>query len=201
MKQTRVLVYDWETTGLPPSPSMHMRYDQGAQGIELGAVVLDITQGWKQIAEFSTRVRFMDHVYPYLTWSDKAETIHGIARRDLESAPGPADAYARFENFLSTNFTDGYPILTAGQNPWFDRYFVEQLALMAERPLPRFSHRMIDATTLGIIMFGIDNSEELFNKVCGVKRDTHTGLQDSILTGTVIRTVIEALATMKSRFR
>jgi hypothetical protein len=183
MSFSRILVVDWETSGLlseidPPV------YAVGPQGIELGAAVVD-TSSWTMVGDFSCRVRFQ----PGMHWSEAAERIHGISRTEASSGPGPTAALDLFDTFLSEFFSREYPILLGGQNPWFDRWFTHQLFWLAghQTGFPwKFHSRMLDTFSLGYLRWGCTTGDELYQRVCGIRRQRHSAHQDACLGATVI---------------
>jgi DNA polymerase III epsilon subunit-like protein len=189
------LVIDWETTGIHQQEVPWNAYLDGPQGIELGAIVVELPD-FTTINETVTRVRFLGtaHGVSYggpthenLTWSDEAERVHGISVTDLINEPTPSEAADKLVRFVlqSTRIEDPQksPIMVCGHNPAGDMYYLRQLLFLGskERGL-RFHHRMLDSFTLGYMMLGTKSSNDLFEQVSGVVRDKHNALQDARLT-------------------
>lgn len=200
------IVIDWETSGLRPHETPWRTYMEGPQGIELGVVLVNLPS-FSPVAEFSTRVKFLGtcHGISYggplhenLTWSDEAQTVHGISVSDLKDAPSPAQAAQSFIDFVLTNtgIVDllKHPIMICGHNPSGDAYSLRQLLFLggAERKI-RFHHRMIDSFTAGYMTLGTKSSNELFAKVSNVVRGTHSALQDARLTLDALQHIAEYL--------
>jgi DNA polymerase III epsilon subunit-like protein len=195
VKKAYGLVVDWETSGLRQHESPWRTYLEGPQGIEIGAVLVELPD-FTPIAEYVSRVRFLGtaHGIQYggphtelLTWSDEAETIHGISLNDLMGAPTPtqvADELVRFVlGHAGIDDAQKQPIMICGHNPAGDAYCVRQLLFLglAESKL-RFHHRMLDSFSLGYMLLGTKSSNELFKRVSDVVRGTHNALEDARLT-------------------
>jgi DNA polymerase III epsilon subunit-like protein len=195
IKKSYGVVVDWETTGIRQHETSSLTYMDGPQGIEIGAILVELPK-FDPIAEFSSRVRFLGQAhgiayggprYEGLTWSDEAETIHGISVNDLVSAPTPQEVSNRFVRFVLDNAgiddPRKTPIMVCGHNPAGDAYCVRQLLFLAgDETKIRFHHRMIDSFTLGYMLLGTKSSNELFKLVSDVTRGTHNALQDARLT-------------------
>lgn len=194
-KKSFGLVIDWETSGLRPQETPWRNYLEGPQGIELGAVLVELPD-FTQIAEFVSRVRFIGtaHGISYggpihegLTWSDEAQVVHGISVTDLLHEPTPNEVSERFVRFTLDNagISDPHkqPIMICGHNPAGDAYYVRQLLFLGghERNI-RFHHRMLDSFTIGYMLLGTKSSNELFKTVSNVVRDKHSALEDARLT-------------------
>jgi DNA polymerase III epsilon subunit-like protein len=195
VKKNYGLVVDWETTGLRQHETPSRSYLEGPQGIEIGAVLVELPN-FEPIGEFSSRVKFLGQahgisysgpIYESLTWSDEAQRVHGISPNDLIDAPSPnevADCLIKF--ILNTAHIEDphkQPIMICGHNPAGDAYCVRQLLFLGgEETKLRFHHRMIDSFTLGYMLLGTKSSNELFEMVSGVVRGTHNALEDARLT-------------------
>lgn len=177
-----ILVQDWETSGLLRDSDSERSYLRGPQGIEIGAVIVE-TQTWTQIGEFTSRVRFEDSH----TWDSNAESIHGITRSHLCGAPSSRVVADQFDHFLGQFFQKNVPIMLAGQNPGFDRWFTNQLFFKRDPNLGwRFHSRMIDTFTLGFLRWGCTTGDHLYQTVCGRIRTRHSALEDTRLTAEVL---------------
>jgi hypothetical protein len=196
------IVVDWETTGLRDHKTPYLTYLEGTQGIEIGATLVYLPE-FEPIAEFTSRVRFLgmhDGIayggprYEKLTWSTDAERIHGIKIADLMKEQHPSAVAQNFVNFVKNNakIDDPHktPVMFCGHNPDGDFYYTQQLLYLGgvETGL-RFHHRMIDSFSLGYFVYGTKSSNELFERVSGVKREIHTAIEDSRLTTAALRTI------------
>lgn len=184
MSFSRILVLDWETSGIPSDNDLDLSYTYGPQGIELAAVVVD-AQKWIEMGEFSTRVRFIQG----MEWSSTAERVHGISQSEASTGPMPHTAFERFDEFLVQYFDRNVPILIAGQNPGFDRWFTHQLFWLAgyKEKFPwRFHSRMLDTFSIGYLAWGCTTGNDLYERVCGVRRTRHSAYEDACLGAAVI---------------
>lgn len=184
----KILVNDWETTGVPEGDDC----TRGAQGIQYGAVVLRATD-LAIIDDITIDIRFEglyggSGAFPDLTWSEEAEKIHGLSREHLAvnglSIPGAARV---LETFVRKHWAPDEKILTAGHNPGFDRFFTEQLMELGGRAETfMFHHRMIDTFSLGYMLLGTEDSNQLFDKV-GISRAHHNAYEDAHACVSVLR--------------
>ena len=112
------LVLDFETSGLP---------HEGAQPVELGAVLLD-KKGLSTLSEFQVYIR---HDAERFTWSDEAEATHGLTRETLEEHGVPlADAWAAFVDWIGSwvDLQARGEVMFCGHNLLFDLRFLQVLA-------------------------------------------------------------------------
>jgi len=198
----KAVVIDWETSGVRDDAVPVLSYLEGPQGIEIGAVVIDLSS-WNTLGEFGSRVRFMGShgglsyggaAWERLSWSAQAEKIHGITLRELTEAPKPVEVAERFVQFIYSHLDPNRPILLCGHNPDFDAYFTRQLLFMAGRlPDIRFAHRRIDTFTVGFLTMGCEDSDELFLLTQGAIRSFHNALDDARLTVSAMKSIVERL--------
>lgn len=199
---TRALVIDWETSGLRDDTAPTLNYVEGPQGIELGAVIVDLPS-WDEVASFECRVRFMgihsgiqygSDNYRRITWEESAEKIHGIRLSDLLTAPPANEVVDQFLSFVRANHDPATPILMCGQNPQFDRYFLKQLLFIAGRIDDlRLHYRMLDGFTAAYMVLGCQSSDEFFRLTSGATRNYHTALGDARLLAKGMKYVSNAL--------
>jgi len=185
-KFAKVLVGDWETSGLPDDEP---RFDYGPQGIQMGfCVVEDPYDRWEIVDEFRADVKWLGTTQQYegehchLTWSPEAERVHGISQASLLTKPHPEVIAGGLIPILQRHWV-GEKIIFAGHNPWFDLYFTKQFLWFAgvSREV-RLDHRMLDSSTLGFFTLGIANSDDLFLATSGSRRGKHDALEDARLT-------------------
>lgn len=191
----KVLVVDTETSGIPDDYRMK-NFTEGPQILELAASVCRLDDNWKVEAEFDAKIQWLGPAdddlgeYPMLTWNNKAEEIHGITRTMLKNSPHPIDIAKNFESFLYQHFQT-QPILIGGHNPGFDRYFVQQLFVLAgiQNSLRvKFHHRMLDSFTAGYMICRAETSDELFGRFShGKLRQVHSAREDVELTVNAFR--------------
>lgn len=200
MARLKVLVIDWETTGIRDDSAPFVNFLEGPQGIEIGAVVLDLntlTTG----EEFNRHCRFLgthkgiqydQDRFSALTWSEKAETIHGMKIEALAvEAAHPNQVGREFAEYVRRNFGDNR-VMMAGHNPVGDRYFTKQLLYIADQDI-RFHHRMLDTFTGGYLLWGAESSDELFSIVSDIRRKNHSAIQDARLTAKALCEMVRFL--------
>jgi DNA polymerase III epsilon subunit-like protein len=195
LKKNFGVVVDFETTGIRSQETPWNTYLEGPQGIEIGAVLVELPM-FEPIAEFSTRIKFVGShngityggpLHENLTWSDDAEVVHGISLHDLVNEPLPVEVAWKFSEFILTNakIPDAHkqPVMLCGHNIAGDAYYIRQMMFLGgvERDI-RFHHRMLDSFTLGYMLLGAKSSNELFQRVSSVVRDKHNAMQDARLT-------------------
>jgi len=124
------LVIDFETSGLP---------HEGAQPIELGAVLLD-PKSLEMVSEFHALIR---HDPDKFTWSEEAEATHGIDRADtVQFGFHMEEAFEKFLDWLSgfVNLEATGEVMLAGHSIPFDLQFLSILAgidpSLGAAPLP-----------------------------------------------------------------
>jgi DNA polymerase III epsilon subunit-like protein len=185
-KFAKVLVGDWETSGLPPDEP---RFDEGPQGIQMGfCVVEDPYEKWEIVDEFRADVQWLgptqttQGLHPDLVWSSEAERIHGITQASLLTKPHPQMIAQGLVPMLKRHWP-GEKIILGGHNPGFDMYFTKQFLWFAGASREvRLDHRMLDSSTLGFFTLGISNSDDLFLATSGSRRGKHDALEDARLT-------------------
>lgn len=132
------LVLDFETSGL-----VH----EGAQPVELGAVLLDKkTMG--TLAEFHALIAFDPERF---TWSEEAEATHGITREVLQEQGLPmAEVWSAFADWIGSWVDLGAAgeVMFCGQNILFDLRFLQLLAGVepSEDLLPPWACRAVRDT-------------------------------------------------------
>lgn len=204
MKHDFGLVVDWETSGLPDDRVPMRTYLEGPQGVEIGAILVNLPE-FRPVAEYESRVRFLGTVdgityggptHEALSWSADAERIHGISVSDTQMAPIPVRVAEDLVEFIKTNTGFGdlnkHRIMLCGHNPSFDAYFTRQLLFLGgkERSV-QFHHRMVDTFSLGYVTYGVTSSDDLFWKISRVNRKIHSAIKDARLTLQALRNIYE----------
>lgn len=198
----KILCFDWETTGLPITDRPFRYFEEGPQGIEIGAhVVTDLysPDGWKIQDQFHSKIQWLGDFhgepgeYPDLTWSEYSATFHGNSIESLMDAPHPKVAGEHFIEFLNDNFDLNTRIPVFAFNPAFDIYFSRQFLWFCCKEVSseiRFHHRMLDAFTAAFVLEGLETSDEVFKEMTHVERNDHSALEDSELTVKSMREMI-----------
>ena len=197
----KVLVIDWETTGLRDHKDDTPRFDKGPQGIQIGAVVCNPDNNWEIEGEFISNVRWMGDYYKDLFWSDQAYNVHKISKEMLLEAPTPPQAGAAFVEFIGNHFDLSKGIQVGGHGVEFDIYFSRQLFSFAgilDKTPVRFGHQELDTRTLGYFLWGTSHSDILFSKILGKKqRKEHNALEDAKLTAEVFAAAQKKLISIR----
>lgn len=197
----RILVIDWETTGLRDYDDPSPKFSKGPQGIQLGAVVCTPSNNWKIEGEFITNVKWLGCYYTNLFWSDQAYGVHGISKKELVDAPTPQQAGEDFIGFLGNHFDLTKSIRTGGHGVEFDLYFTRQLLFFAGllgKSSIRFKHQELDTRTLGYFLWGTSHSDILFSKVLNKPhRKAHNALEDAKLTVEIFAAAQEKLTDIR----
>lgn len=173
---TRLLVIDCETSGL------HYNMDAACynpvtkeyyQAVSWGLIVVD-AQTFKTIDELYVEIKWDGKSL----WNAKAEAIHGMSKKYLaENGISRTEAVEEIANLLLKHWGPDMPICVAGHNPSFDLAFLKQ-DLRSEGLELRFGSKMVDTNTIGLVVYGTHNSDDLF-KLVGVNRTTHSALEDA----------------------
>lgn len=196
----KALVLDWEASGLIKEMG-EQQWDRGPQGIELGALLIEDLMGECRIGwEFTCRVRFMQSRFPHLNWDPQSEKIHGITKVELNRASEPTTICENLTGFLRNSYSLNEPILLCGQNPLYDRYFLNQLYWLAGKQPPRLHSRMIDTFSIGLAVWGHQQGDELFEHATGSKRTLHTALGDARSSYEVLKLSIQQTSRNKIGF-
>ena len=194
----KIAVIDWETTGLIPETTT-LRYTNGAQGIQIGIVVVDEDQGLDIVSGFTANVKYMGAKpegtgeYKYLTWDPRAFEVHRIAPKILARAQDVNTVARQVNQYLLENV--GTRVRMCGHNPDFDRYFTLQLFELACEPMKFvLDYRLIDTSTLGWAIWGTGSSYKLFKKVLG--KDTgypHDAFSDATNTALLLQQAMKRI--------
>jgi hypothetical protein len=200
-KKFKPLSLDWETSGLRDDTNPFTSYIEGPQGIQIGAAVLD-PDTLQPIDTFTMRMKFVGNhrgvsygEFPGITWNEDAERIHGMTLRSLISEPHPRTAATAFAEYLARHYSPDDRIVIVGHNPEGDRYHLRQLLWMGGY-INKFkiNHRTIDTHTIGYLIYGVDNSEDLFRLVTGKSRTTHDAEWDALAAASVLRQAVQKIS-------
>ena len=179
LKDVTFIVLDLETTGASPA--------QGCAITEIGAVAV---RGGEILAEFSTFVNPDVPLPEYIT------NLTGITDEMLRDAPGIAEAYANFMQFISAHTEDFAPYFVAHNAP-FDIGFLKAAARSLSEPWPR--HEVIDTVRFARLV--VERSEILNYKLGTLAEffqtqalPTHRALDDVKTTVEVLHRLIERAA-------
>lgn len=174
----KILVMDAETSGLAfnsDDPSHDPCTGEVYQSVSWGLVVAD-AQTLKPIAKLYVEIKW-DGIS---TWSDKAQSVHGLTKDYLEEhGLTEEEAACEIASFVLDHFDADAMVPVAGHNAGtFDIFFMRRL-LRKYEIMFRTGNRFIDTNTIGFTVFGTFNSDDLFTMI-GVKRTEHNALEDAM---------------------
>lgn len=168
---TKFLAVDCETSGMTTTgddPSVNH------QMVSIGLIVSDV-KTYKEIESLYLEIKWNGES----EWSDFAYKIHGLSKEYLEeNGVDEEEAAAQILELIMKHFDTTKGITLCGHNvATFDRYFLKALLRKFGIEL-KFSHRMIDSFTLGLIGVEAFDSDELFEKMGLAPRRMHNALED-----------------------
>lgn len=187
-KPTFILAVDCETTGLAPTSLDPTQEASGKtyQAIQWGICVLNYDP------EADDTFDVVDHYERNVKWngtsewSAEAERVHGLSKEHLEQTGVDEEEAAVEIAELIMKYWNKSPVIVLGHNVHFDKCFLHGLLTKFEIPV-RFSNRVIDTNTIGMVFDGTTNSNELFEKYGFEDRQEHNALQDILQTVYVAR--------------
>jgi len=175
----RILAIDTETSGLFMGTDSPAKNDKGEyyQVVSWGLQVLD-AQTLDVIEELYIEQKWDGKAL----WNDKAEAVHGLSKAYLEAnGVSREDAQVQIASLI-LKYWGKTSVVTLGHNSIrFDLPFLEHEAQLAGIDL-RFGNRHIDTNTLGFILFGTFNSDDLFEQLGFSVRGEHNSLEDIRMT-------------------
>lgn len=188
---TFILSIDWETSG--SSFGQLEETTRRYQGISFGAVVatldgLEIVDSTYQEIIFDPK-RF--------AWSEEAERIHGLSQAHLLRHGVTQEQAAIALGSLVLKYFGNTPVICAGHNVQFDVAFTRQL-MSTFNCMFDVSHRMLDTSSIGLALFNIKNSDELYEFLGLPVRQHHNALEDAIYTVEALRIIRELSSAMLS---
>lgn len=173
----RILAVDTETSGLTYGPDPSVDH----QIVSIGALIIDTTN-WQVVDTFYVEIEHDER----FKWSDKAEAVHGLTREYLKQhGEYIENAAALFLQFIFKWFGDT-SIIAAGHRVKFDIDFLNALVNTIDCQL-KWDRLIIDSAAMGGGLFGVVESDELFNILGLPDRTEHNALEDVILTVESIR--------------
>lgn len=181
------LFLDVETTGIAfgcDDPTYNPNTDETYGVVSVGAVVVELST-WKEVDSGYWEVKTADDI----TVSEKATAVHGLTADYLaEHGVDEEEAVLGLANLIVDYFGDT-TILLGGHNVnAFDVWFIRRLFRRAGLNKLRFAQRSLDSYPVGRVLFGTNNSDELF-EIIGVVREEHNALEDARASLAVFQTV------------
>lgn len=184
------LAIDVETSGMAfcaDNPTIDVKTGNTFQAVSFGVIVVNVDT-MEAVKDLYLEVR-MD---PEHTFSQSAYKIHGLSEAYLEeNGVSSEEAAVEIANLIMDFWGPNAAITLIGQNvASFDIWFIKQIFQKYDLPV-KFSHRHIDTSTLGISVFGVYNSNDLFSVIGWPERDPsmHNALDDAYAALEVVRTV------------
>lgn len=192
---TNVLAFDSETSGVALGmldPTHDPSTGETFQMVSVGLIVADVAT-LQPIDELYIEIKWNGES----AWKESAEKIHGLSKSYLAvNGLTEEEAVAEIGTFLLKHFGPANCIHLLGHNvATFDRYFLAQLFAKYGIDL-QFGNRHIDTYSLGVVLLGAYNSDDLFASLGLGVRDTHNALEDTRLTLAAARRLQKLFGTL-----
>lgn len=185
-KDTYGLCIDWETSGSYFDNKINQT--DVIQGIQLGAVVFN-RKTFEIVESLEFNIKFDSNKYE---WHESAEKIHGLTKEMLEETGVTQEVAAIGLGNLVMKYWYDTPVLLYGHNTQYDLNFTKQL-MMPFDIMFNTAITVLDLSTLGVVLFDLHKSDDIFN-LCGLpERTKHNALEDATMT-------IAAFKTLKNLF-
>lgn len=164
---------DWETSGSVFGGDSAKEY----QGVSFGAVIFDLAT-FEPVETLYHEIQFDETKYK---WSEGAEKIHGLTRAHLAAhGVAPEEAALDLMTMFVKYFTADELVYFLGHHCEFDFAFCEQLLVPLGIMFNSFTR--IDTSGIGLVMFGIHKSDDLFEFLGLPERTLHNALEDILIT-------------------
>ena len=171
---------DVETSGLAfnqPDPSFDPVTGETFQIVSIGLVVTDFAT-LKEIETLYLEIKWNGES----TWSQKAQDVHGLSLAYLEAnGIEEEEAAVQIAQLILKYWGPNSPVSLLGHNvATFDKPFIDRL-LKKFGINVRYGSKHIDTNSVGAIVFGTHNSDDLFETVGLPPRDPskHNALIDA----------------------
>jgi DNA polymerase III epsilon subunit-like protein len=185
-----MLVVDAETSGLAfnsDDPSHDIVTGKTYQSVSWGMLVVDVTT-LKVIESLYVEIKWDGTS----TWDKKAQAVHGLTIQHLEEhGVTPEEAVVQIASLVLKYWGPENPVCLAGHNVGaFDMWFLKRL-LRAHNIHIKFGSRVVDTNSIGIAVYNLYNSDDLFTRAGVPQRDPtqHNALDDAAAALRVIRKV------------
>lgn len=174
----KVLVVDCETSGLfytSDNPAVDQSTGKEYQTVSWGLIVAD-----------AATCTAIDELYVEIKWNGKslwdsgAEVVHGLSKTYLEQhGMSEEDAAVEIASLILKHWGPNSTVCLAGHNvATFDLIFLRRLLTKFGINV-KFGNRHICTNTIGAILWGTYNSDDLFNAVGVGQRDKHNAMDDA----------------------
>ena len=166
---------DWETSGSHFGPLENTVRD--FQGVSVGVVFFRLAD-YEILDTYYAEIQFDESRYQ---WSQAAQNIHGLTREHLKENGITQEQVILELTPLIQKYFGLEPIYCAGHNVQFDVAFLKQLYETFDIDLT-ISHRLLDTSSCGQVLFDVPNSTELYALLGLPPRELHNALEDAIFT-------------------
>lgn len=179
---SNILFIDVETSGYSKTNFEDRSNKYQFQIVSIGAIVAD-AKTWKERDRFYVEIQWNGES----DWDPSAEKVHGLSKDYLrEHGESEEQGFLQICEFILRHFDPAKHITLGGHNvSTFDRHFLIQLFDKYQATI-QFSGRAVDTYTLGQVLFGCENSQELF-EMLGIARTEHNALEDTQLALKAVR--------------
>lgn len=177
-----VLFFDVETSGYSKTNYSDRSNQYQFQIVSIGMIIVS-PKTWKALDREYIEIQWNGTS----AWDPGAERVHGLSKEYLlENGLPEEDAFDRICEFLVKHFDVAKPITLGGHNvSTFDRHFLLSLFDKYDSTI-QVSGRAIDTYTLGKVLYGCDDSTQLF-EMLGISRGDHNALEDTELALKAVR--------------
>ena len=181
-KDTYGLCIDWETSGSFFDNKI-VQTDL-IQGIQLGAAVFN-RKTFEIVETLEFDIQFDESKY---LWHESAEKIHGLTREHLAAHGVTQETAAIALGNLVMKYWYDTPVLLYGHNTQFDLNFTKQLMVPFDIMF-KTAITIVDLSTLGVVLFDIHTSNNIFDLCNLPPRTDHNALEDVKLTIAAFKTL------------
>jgi DNA polymerase III epsilon subunit-like protein len=156
------------------------------QCLSIGAVVARLDD-LSIVDSFYVEIKYDGVKY---RWQKEAEAIHGLTQGYLmQNGVDMKQAAEMLGNFVFSHFGTS-PIIFAGHNCEFDIAFINDQVMKSVDIQLDITHKRIDTSSMGLILFGIPRSNDLYEFLGLPPRNQHNALEDALCT-------VQALEAMR----
>lgn len=178
---------DCETSGLFKDvidPSVDLKTGNYYQIVSIGLIVVDM-ETLNEVEELYLEIKWDGKSL----WSKQAENVHGLSKEYLEkNGYDESDAVCIIGEFILKYFENNTIPLMGHNVVGFDRHFIYNLFKRYNIDLV-FGSRHIDTFALGVTVFKLFNSSNIFSKIGINRAEKHNSLDDIKHTIEVVRVV------------
>ena len=172
-----VLAMDCETSGLAykaDDPSYDPVTGNEYQAVSWGLIVAE-SETLEPVEELYLEVKWNGDA----KWEMGAQNIHGLSVEYLEeNGLDEEEAAVEMANLIMKYWGPDNYVRSLGQNvATFDVWFARRMMRRHDLEIA-FGNRHVDTSTIGLVNFGVYNSDDLFEQL-GIVRGAHNALEDA----------------------